>query len=193
MLPLLRHARYVLSENPVTGLAFGLFAMFLLAAILGPALAPYSPLQSNAAMTLKPPSAAHWFGTDQLGRDILSRIIVPPASISATAPCSSLPPAIMAAGLTASSAAPSTRSWPSRCSCWQWVSSRRSAQRRRVVNIVYATAISSMRPRSSTCRSMPLRPCARWDNRCAMHRRDSFDPSMSRLMPRTQIEGTDPV
>ena len=35
MLPLLRHARYVLSENPVTGLAFGLFAMFLLAAILG--------------------------------------------------------------------------------------------------------------------------------------------------------------
>jgi len=55
MLPLLRHARYVLSENPVTGLAFGLFAMFLLAAILGPALAPYSPLQSNAAMTLKPP------------------------------------------------------------------------------------------------------------------------------------------
>jgi len=37
LLPLLRHARYVLSENPVTGLAFGLFAMFLLAAILGPA------------------------------------------------------------------------------------------------------------------------------------------------------------
>ncbi|HMJ97974.1 MAG: peptide/nickel transport system permease protein [Rhodospirillaceae bacterium] len=76
MLPLLRHARYVLSENPVTGLAFGLFAMFLLAAILGPALAPYSPLQSNAAMTLKPPSAAHWFGTDQLGRDIFSRVLV---------------------------------------------------------------------------------------------------------------------
>ena len=76
MLLLLRHARYVLSENPVTGLAFGLFAMFLLAAILGPALAPYSPLQSNAAMALKPPSAAHWFGTDQLGRDIFSRVIV---------------------------------------------------------------------------------------------------------------------
>jgi peptide/nickel transport system permease protein len=76
MLPLLRHARYVLSENPVTGLAFGLFAMFLLAAILGPVLAPYSPLQSNAAMTLKPPSAEHWFGTDQLGRDIFSRVLV---------------------------------------------------------------------------------------------------------------------
>ena len=36
----------------------------------------YSPLQSNAAMALKPPSAAHWFGTDQLGRDIFSRVLV---------------------------------------------------------------------------------------------------------------------
>src|SRR6185369_12177763 len=76
MLGLLRHARYVLSENPVTGLAFGLFALFMLAAILGPALAPYSPLQTDAANALKPPSAAHWFGTDQLGRDIFSRVLV---------------------------------------------------------------------------------------------------------------------
>ena len=76
MLPLLRHARYVLSENPVTGLAFGLFALFLLAAILGPAIAPYNPLQTDAASALKPPTAAHWFGTDQLGRDIFSRVLV---------------------------------------------------------------------------------------------------------------------
>jgi peptide/nickel transport system permease protein len=76
MLPLLRHARYVLSENPVTGLAFALFALFVLAAILGPAVAPYDPLQSDAASTLKPPSAAHWFGTDQIGRDIFSRVLV---------------------------------------------------------------------------------------------------------------------
>src|SRR5258708_2651928 len=73
---LLRHARYVLSENPVTGLAFGLFAMFLLAALLGPLIAPYNPLASDAANALKPPSAAHWFGTDQLGRDIFSRVLV---------------------------------------------------------------------------------------------------------------------
>src|SRR5260370_5254502 len=76
MLPLLRHARYVLSENPVTGLSFGLFALFLLAAILGPLLVPYSPLASDAANALKAPTAAHWFGTDQLGRDILSRVVV---------------------------------------------------------------------------------------------------------------------
>src|SRR5260221_8938996 len=76
MLPLLRHARYVLSQNPVTGLAFGLFAVFLVAALLGPLIAPYNPLTSDAANSLKPPSAAHWFGTDQLGRDILSRVLV---------------------------------------------------------------------------------------------------------------------
>ena len=76
MLPLLRHARYVLSENPVTAFAFGLFAMFLLAAILGPLIAPFDPLATNTSLALKPPSAAHWFGTDQLGRDIFSRVLV---------------------------------------------------------------------------------------------------------------------
>jgi peptide/nickel transport system permease protein len=90
MLPLLRHARYVLSENPVTGLAFGLFAMFLVAAILGPAIAPYNPLQSNAAMTLKPPSAEHWFGTDQLGRDVFSRVIIGARDILIVAPLATL-------------------------------------------------------------------------------------------------------
>ncbi|MBX3502280.1 MAG: ABC transporter permease [Alphaproteobacteria bacterium] len=76
MLPLLRHARYVLSENPVTAFAFGLFALFLLAAIFGPVIAPHDPLATNTSLALKPPSAAHWFGTDQLGRDIFSRVLV---------------------------------------------------------------------------------------------------------------------
>jgi peptide/nickel transport system permease protein len=76
MRAMVRHTRYVLSENPVTGLSFGLFAFFVLAAILGPAIAPYNPLQSDAANALKAPSAAHWFGTDQLGRDIFSRVLV---------------------------------------------------------------------------------------------------------------------
>ena len=76
MIQLLRHARYVLSENPVTGLAFGLFTLFLVAAIFGPLIAPYNPLQSDAANSLKPPTWAHPFGTDQLGRDIFSRVLV---------------------------------------------------------------------------------------------------------------------
>ena len=72
----LKHVRYVATENPVTLAAFLLFTGFLLLALLGPWIAPYDPLASNTDVALKPPSAAHWFGTDALGRDILSRIIV---------------------------------------------------------------------------------------------------------------------
>jgi peptide/nickel transport system permease protein len=72
----LRHVRYVVSENPVTFFAFALFAGFVLLAVFGPLVAPYDPLASNTDRALQPPSADHWFGTDQLGRDILSRIIV---------------------------------------------------------------------------------------------------------------------
>jgi peptide/nickel transport system permease protein len=73
---LLRHGRYVLGENPVTGLAFALFVLLVLLAAAGPWLVPYDPLASNTAEALKPPSRAHWFGTDQLGRDLLSRVVV---------------------------------------------------------------------------------------------------------------------
>jgi peptide/nickel transport system permease protein len=72
----LQHTRYVISENWITFGAFGLFLVFVLFAIFGQAIAPYDPLASNSAMALQPPSAAHWFGTDQLGRDVLSRVIV---------------------------------------------------------------------------------------------------------------------
>ena len=70
-----RHARYVISENPVTGLAFGLFLIFAICALIGPYVVPYDPLASGPA-TLSPPSLKHWFGTDQTGRDILSRVVV---------------------------------------------------------------------------------------------------------------------
>jgi peptide/nickel transport system permease protein len=71
-----RHVRYVLSENPFTLLAALLFAMFVLVALLGPWLAPYDPLATYVGPTLDSPSARHWFGTDSLGRDIFSRVIV---------------------------------------------------------------------------------------------------------------------
>ena len=72
----LRHTGYVLTENPVTGFAFALFFLFVLGAALGPAIVPYDPLASDTAQALTGPSAAHWFGTDQLGRDIFSRVVV---------------------------------------------------------------------------------------------------------------------
>lgn len=71
-----KHVRYVLSENPVTLVAAGLFALFVLLALIGPAIVPYDPLASDTSVALKPPSAAHWFGTDALGRDIFSRTLV---------------------------------------------------------------------------------------------------------------------
>ena len=73
---LLGHAKYIVKENPVTGVSFALFVMFLLCAVFGPALAPHDPLASDTAAALQAPSAKHWFGTDQLGRDIFSRVIV---------------------------------------------------------------------------------------------------------------------
>ncbi|MBL8381162.1 MAG: ABC transporter permease [Burkholderiales bacterium] len=72
----LAHVRYVLAENPVTLGAFLLFSFFVFVALFGAWLAPYDPLATNTAVALKAPSAAHWFGTDALGRDILSRILV---------------------------------------------------------------------------------------------------------------------
>ncbi len=71
-----QHTRYVISENWITFGAFGLFLVFVLFAIFGSAIAPYDPLASNSAIALQPPSLSHWFGTDQLGRDVLSRVIV---------------------------------------------------------------------------------------------------------------------
>jgi len=70
-----KHARYVLRENPITVVAFSLFSLLLLLAVLGNALAPYDPLTSDAGNALQPPSWLHWFGTDHLGRDVLSRVI----------------------------------------------------------------------------------------------------------------------
>src|ERR1700744_5313530 len=73
---MLKQARYVIGENPVTGFAFALFLPMVLAAIFGPSIVPHDPLASDTAASLKPPSLAHWFGTDQLGRDVFSRVVV---------------------------------------------------------------------------------------------------------------------
>lgn len=72
----LDHVIYVLGENPITAIAFAMFALIVLVALFGPLLAPYDPLESNAARALQPPSVDHWFGTDNLGRDVFSRVIV---------------------------------------------------------------------------------------------------------------------
>lgn len=56
-------------------IGFVIVVILILTAIFAPLLAPYDPIKTDLRNKLLPPSAAHWFGTDQLGRDILSRII----------------------------------------------------------------------------------------------------------------------
>lgn len=54
----------------------GLFVLLLLAAIFAPQIAPFDYLSQDWTALLKPPSAVHWMGTDDLGRDIFSRVLV---------------------------------------------------------------------------------------------------------------------
>ncbi len=56
-------------------IVIAMLALLLAAALFGPAIAPYDPLATNAPAAMTPPSAAYWFGTDQLGRDIFSRTL----------------------------------------------------------------------------------------------------------------------
>ena len=52
-----------------------LLGFFVLVAVLAPVIAPYPPLKADFRAMQKPPSEKHWFGTDQVGRDTLSRVI----------------------------------------------------------------------------------------------------------------------
>jgi peptide/nickel transport system permease protein len=64
-----------LSRNPLTMLGAAIILGLLLVAAFAPWLAPYTPFEGDLAARLQPPSSAHWMGTDELGRDILSRVI----------------------------------------------------------------------------------------------------------------------
>jgi peptide/nickel transport system permease protein len=70
------HILYVLRANPVTLIAFVMFGLLIFSAVFGPALVPYDPLATNASIALQAPSWTHWFGTDNVGRDVFSRVIV---------------------------------------------------------------------------------------------------------------------
>jgi peptide/nickel transport system permease protein len=56
-------------------LSLGYLSILLFVSIFAAQIAPYSPIEQNVAELLMPPSAAHWLGTDDLGRDVLSRLI----------------------------------------------------------------------------------------------------------------------
>src|SRR4051794_37154896 len=62
-------------SNPLALLGLCIIGALVLVAILAPVLAPAGFNDQSLDLRLKPPSAAHWFGTDDLGRDVYSRLV----------------------------------------------------------------------------------------------------------------------
>ena len=64
-----------LRHQPLGVIGIFLLVLFVAIAVLAPVITPYDPAAIDLYHRLTPPSHAHWFGTDELGRDILSRVI----------------------------------------------------------------------------------------------------------------------
>src|ERR1700733_12799684 len=60
-------------KGAVVGLM--VIATFVVLAVFAPLIVPYDPIATSWTLVRKPPTALHWFGTDDLGRDILSRVV----------------------------------------------------------------------------------------------------------------------
>jgi peptide/nickel transport system permease protein len=72
----LADVRYLATRNRLTLIAGLVLLALLMLSLVGPWIAPFDPLLTNAKLTLARPSLQHPFGADALGRDILSRVIV---------------------------------------------------------------------------------------------------------------------
>lgn len=65
----------MLLKQPLALTGLIIIVFFLLMAIFGPMLAPFTPTEMNPSAARKAPSAANWFGTDEFGRDIFTRLL----------------------------------------------------------------------------------------------------------------------
>ncbi|TLP96798.1 ABC transporter permease [Nesterenkonia salmonea] len=65
----------LLAAHPVTLFSIFVLTCIVVVALAAPWIAPYGVNQTDVSRALQPPSAAHWMGTDDLGRDVMSRII----------------------------------------------------------------------------------------------------------------------
>jgi peptide/nickel transport system permease protein len=70
------HAAHLLARNPVSAAAFVFIPALGLLAVLAPWIVPYDPNATDLDHALQGPGALHWFGTDQVGRDVLSRVLI---------------------------------------------------------------------------------------------------------------------
>jgi peptide/nickel transport system permease protein len=71
----LASAIYFLRRNPRMIVGGLIVLAWLIIAVFAPVLAPYDPIKVNVTDSLIPPGGAHWLGTDDLGRDVLSRVM----------------------------------------------------------------------------------------------------------------------
>ena len=77
----------------------GILLFWIVAAVLGSALVPQSPYAQNLNAINQAPSGAHWFGTDQLGRDMFARVIVGARDVLIVAPLATLIGTVIGTGL----------------------------------------------------------------------------------------------
>ena len=75
----------VLRGNPTTLVGVVIVSVFIILIAFGPLIALHSPTEQDMSIRLKPPSSEHPLGTDQFGRDILSRIIIGSRNVGAVA------------------------------------------------------------------------------------------------------------
>ncbi len=66
---------YLLRRNPMTMIGLIIIVVILMSGVLAPVIAPHGPLEVNPKERLQGPSLTHWMGTDDFGRDTLSRVL----------------------------------------------------------------------------------------------------------------------
>ncbi len=79
-----------LVRSPAFLIGAGILLWWIVCAVFGRAIAPYNPVAGSLLAFNHPPSGSHWFGTDSLGRDVLSRVIVGARDILIVAPLATL-------------------------------------------------------------------------------------------------------
>jgi peptide/nickel transport system permease protein len=89
----------LLLRKPTFLIGAGVLVFWLVCAIFGQLIAPFNPLAQQLLNKDAAPSAAHWFGTDPLGRDVLSRVIVGARDILLIAPLATLLGAVLGTAL----------------------------------------------------------------------------------------------
>lgn len=86
----LRERLALLARSPTFLTGIGIVGFWVACALIGRHIVPYDPLADDILNSLSPPDAEHWFGTDQLGRDVFSRVIVGSRDILTVAPLATL-------------------------------------------------------------------------------------------------------